>query len=550
MLPGSSLAHRPPLAVLAVLFALTAFAIPTAIRADADIPHLRKNGAVTQLVVDGKPFLILNAEADNSSGSSLETMEESFQKANALNANTVVVPIYWELIEPEEGKYDFELLDGLIRNARKHNLKLVLLWFGTYKNTFSSYTPAWVKVDRKRFFRSEPIPGKDWGAISTFCTAACAADAKAFAAVMRRIRHIDREAQTVLMVQIENEMGQIGASRDHSALAEKAFHEPVPTELMSALLKSQDSLLPELKTIWEAAGRKGTGTWEEVFGKGADEAFMCWYTGRFADAVAVAGKAEYPLPMFVNAWLEGEPGSYPSGGPVSRMMDIWRAAAPHIDFLAPDIYGDTDRCADFCGRYSRSGNPLLIVESSPHPAPANAFTAIAGYGAIGFGPYPLEAPFNVAPVAEVYACLRSLTPVLTPLQGTRSLTNVLLKPGETKEWDMGNFHVYAAYATSQKEQETNGSRLPGHGLIAMLGNDDYLLVGCGFKVNFAPLAGHGTRADVLSVDEGYFEKGIWVRGRRLNGDEAGDWLSLSEKTPGYTGRKQTLHIRRIRLNSY
>jgi len=342
------------------------------------IPTLHRRGAQTHLIVNGQPYLILGAEANNSSGSSLEFMRSSFAKLNAMHANTAVVSLSWELTEPEEGHFDFRLVDGLIKEARHHRLHLVFLWFGTWKNTFSTYTPAWVETDRTRFLSAQPEPGKDWGAVSAWSVAGRDADARAFAAVMRRIKQVDGTQHTVLMMQVENETGLIGGTRDHVPAAETDYAGPVPPALMTYLQANHAALIPELREAWEAAGARSSGTWSEVFGAVADEVFMAWHYGRYVDAVAAAGKKEYPIPMFVNAWLEGSPGSYPMGGPVSRMMDVWRAAGPHLDLFAPDIYGNVKDFHEVSARYTRSRNPLLVVESAPDATAANAFTAISG----------------------------------------------------------------------------------------------------------------------------------------------------------------------------
>ena len=75
-----------------------------------------------------------------------------------------------------------------------------------------------------------------------------------------------------------------------------------------------------------------SGTWEEVFGTGpaADEAFMAWHYARYVNRVAAAGKAEYPLPMYVNAALRDpvnhqDPNTYASGGPTWNVVEVWQA---------------------------------------------------------------------------------------------------------------------------------------------------------------------------------------------------------------------------------
>ncbi len=289
----------------------------------SNVPHLRKQGTATQLMVGGKPFLIRGGELGNSSASSAEYMAPVWDKLVRLNLNTVLVPVYWELIEPAEGKFNFSLFDSLILDARKHNLKVVPLWFGSWKNSMSSYVPEWVKTDQKRFPRSIGRDGLGMEILSPFSEENVKADAVAFEALMRHIREVDSAQNTVIMVQVENEIGMIPDSRDRSQTANKSYVGQVPAELIAYLERSRESLMPEMRSVWAANGFKIKGTWEDVFGKGiaTDEIFTAWHFARFTDRVRKAGKTEYTIPMFVNAALIRPgylPGQYSSGGPVSE----------------------------------------------------------------------------------------------------------------------------------------------------------------------------------------------------------------------------------------
>jgi len=272
--------------------------------ADASLPHLQKNGAVTQLIVDGKPYLVLGGELRNSSSSSVDYMQPIWPKLAAMHLNTVLTPVTWQQIEPEEGHFDFTVLDALLRDARSNNLRLVLLWFGSWKNSSSTYTPVWVKKDPARFPLVQNSSGQSLEILSTFSESNRDADAHAFAALMRHLREVDSAQHTVLFMQVENEVGVLGDSRDHSPAANAAFGQPVPKELTAYLVAHKDNLLPEFRKVWQAAGAKTTGTWQEVFGPGsADEIFMAWNYARYIDHVVAAGKAELPLPMYVNTWI-------------------------------------------------------------------------------------------------------------------------------------------------------------------------------------------------------------------------------------------------------
>jgi beta-galactosidase GanA len=209
---------------------------PTAL--PGSVPHLEKRGRATQLIVDGKPFLVLGGELHNSSSSSVEYMKSVWPHLATMHLNTVLLPIAWETIEPEEGKFDFRCVDGLLEGARENNLKIVFLWFGAWKNTFSSYPPAWVKTNTERFPRVQMSNGMDTERLSPFSTVVRDADAHAFSNLMRHLRDADGNAHTVVMVQVENEVGVIPESRDHSPVANASFTAPVPTTLTSFFLSA------------------------------------------------------------------------------------------------------------------------------------------------------------------------------------------------------------------------------------------------------------------------------------------------------------------------
>lgn len=480
------------------------------------LPHLMKKGEHTRLIVDGQPFIMLAGELHNSSASSLDYMKPVWPRLKAMNLNTVLATVSWELLEPEEGKFDYTLVDGLIEGARQHDLKLVLIWFGTWKNAFSTYVPAWVKRDTKRFPRMQVKAGDDTGAISALSDEAMKADTRAFTAMMRRIKQVDKD-NTVLMVQVQNEAGLLGGDRDRSPLAEAEFAKPVPQVLLDYLRTHEANLLPETKQALQWG--KQNGTWEEMFGKDAPEIFMAWHIGKYCNSQAEAGKREHNVPMFANAWLvqhEGQPaGRYPSGGPVSRMLDIWRAAAPSIDFIAPDIYLRSIK--EICASYSRSGNPLFIPEINPRMNPAHyAFYPIGQHGALGFSPFAIDGKaIDTESVTETYGFLRSLMPVLLPHYGTDRMAGILQGDGEERqEFELGNYKVIANF-----EKRENGDRPPGRGIMIATGPGEYLVAGAGFWLRFQPRPGDKPRTGLISVEEGQYENGTWIPGRRLNGDE-------------------------------
>ena len=274
-------------------------------RKDFQIPHLVKQGSTIQLIVDNKPFIIRGGELGNSSFTSMEYMAPVWPKLKALNLNTVLAPVYWELIEPAEGEFDFDLYDQLINEARKHDLKVILLWFASWKNSMSSHVPAWVKTNQKKYPRAKDEKGISQEILTPFSENNLKVDMNAFKALMKHIREIDSDKHTVIMIQPENEIGMLPSARDHSPLANEKFKSPVPRELIKYLTENKENLVPEFQVVWENNGFKTKGTWEEIFGKGThtDEIFMAWHFAKYVNRIIESGKKIYPLPMFVNAAL-------------------------------------------------------------------------------------------------------------------------------------------------------------------------------------------------------------------------------------------------------
>lgn len=514
---------------LALAFSIVAGCILSARGAQqSGIPQLRKHGTATQLVVDGKPFLILGGELGNSSSSSLEYMRPIWPKLVSLNLNTVLVPVYWELIEPTEGRFDFSLVDGLIQEARGHQLRLVPLWFASWKNSMSCYAPAWVKTNEQRFPRAEDKAGNGMEILSPFSQENLDADARAFAAFMRHLREVDSHDHTVIMVQVENEIGMIPDSRDRSVIANQLFNQAVPSALMNYLEQHRDTLIPELRAAWAQTKFKTRGTWEEVFGPGVgtDEIFMAWHFARYTGRVAEAGKAEYPLPMFVNAALirPGHgPGQYPSAGPLPHLMDIWRAGAPQIDFLAPDIY--FQNFAEWCRKYHQSGNPLFIPEAILGPSSAvNALYAVGQHDAMGFSPFSIEsvAEPTRSLLASSYDLLAQLAPVILARQGKNEMAAFLPEGPEQRAPQQARLGGYTLNVTYERPSPsaTQGAQIfeaVSGGLAMAVGPDEFIFAGIGLTVTFEadtlPLVG------ILSVQEGKYVNGQWQTGRWLNGDQ-------------------------------
>jgi beta-galactosidase GanA len=514
------------------------------------IPHLEKQGTATQLIVGGKPFLMLAGETGNSSASELKYLDAIWPKAVKMNLNTLLVPVYWELIEPEEGKLDFTLVDAAIKSARIHNIKLVLLWFGTWKNSMSCYAPLWVKMNQERFQRARDAQGHALEILTPFGNENLKADVKVFAALMKHIQRVDAGHHTVVMVQVENEIGMIPDARDHCAQADQSFGQDVPSELLQYMSKHKESLTPELRKAWEKNGLKGSGTWEEVFGKGlqTDELFMAWHFARFTNAVTEAGKKEYPLPMYVNAALIRpgyKPGQYPSGGPLPHLFDVWKAAGPAIDFLSPDIY--FKNIVDWITPYNRPGNPLFIPEVANSQSLANAFYAIGQLNAIGYSPFSIESlehPEN-NDLSRAYDVLKQLTPLINANQGKGTMAGALLdSASHNAQIHLGEYTFNIRHEYSWPYAARTQGDNPRYGcMIIMVSSNEYIIAGRGVVVTFEPRSNDGSIAGIGTMDEGRFVDGKWTPGLRMNGDQTHQGRHMN--LPGHTYGMQ-----KVRLYTY
>jgi beta-galactosidase GanA len=510
--------------VLALAATLTAHAAP---------PRLEKQGHTQQLIVAGKPFLILGGELGNSSASNAEYMRPHWPRLKAMNLNTVLAPVYWELLEPVEGKFDWSSVDALLRDARAHDLKLVVLWFGAWKNSMSTYVPSWVKRDSKRFPRAQVAGGASVEILSAFSTETRDVDARAFAAFMEYLKHADGTQNTVIMVQVENEIGMLPVARERGTTADKLFSGLVPAELTRALASRGEKVEPELRERWQKNGRKSSGTWAQVFGddEWGAEVFTAWHYARFADALVKAGKAKYDLPMFVNAALNRtgrKPGEYPSGGPLPHLLDVWKAGAPSLDFLAPDIY--FPNFAQLASRFTRPDNMLFIPEANNatnSQGPANAFFAFGEIDTLGFSPFSIES-LGDAPnaLSRAYEVLGHLTPLLLENRGrgrTGGFRATIQEDGTVidspvkKSLGGIEFTVTFIDPWTSRDRQSIGDH---GGLVIYAGGEDFWFAGQGITVTFKGADSGLPLVGIDVAEEGVFdEKGKWIPGRRLNGDQ-------------------------------
>jgi hypothetical protein len=509
------------------------------------IPQLRRVGRAIQLYVNDKPFLALGGELGNSTASHSETLETALARCQRMNLNTIMLPVCWDLVELGEGEFDFSLVRGAIDLARHHGLHLVYLWFGTWKNSMSCYAPGWVKRDAARFARVQQSSGETMEIISPQSDAANAADARAFASLMRWTRDYDADASTVIMVQVENEIGMIPEPRDHSQASEFAYRNDVPGTLLS--LAQAGQLGAEVSALWEKAGRKTVGTWGDIFGADVQgqEVFSAWQFAKYVEKVAAAGKKEYPLPMFANAALMRPgylPGQYPSAGPLPHLLEVWRAGAPSLDMICPDIY--FPNFMEWCGRYVRNGNPLFIPEMAASArAPANALYAAAQFSAIGFGPFAIEhvSPERERQIADCYKLLSSLSDIILQCQQNNQVIG--LSPQVGFDWtvdpqpqraELGGILFEAKFDQPLAVGDAPASMLPtlgsgkwdappetplGAAMILQLSKDEFAIAGMGVMITFSSADQIG-KIGIESAAEGCYDNhGVWTGARWLNGDQ-------------------------------
>ena len=566
------------MSALGLLVCGAALTISAIAQMDAGVPHLQKQGTATQLIVDGKPFLALAGELTNNAATSLPMMEPIWPKLVEGNLNTALVGVCWSQFEPEEGQFNYTQIDGVIAKARENHFHLVIIWFASWKNGTSSFAPYWVKKDYTRFPRIQIGDGSTVSIsgpvelLSTFGDATRDADAAAFGALMRHIREVDGTQHTVLMMQVENEVGVLRDSRDRSPAANRAFAGPVPAELMKYLEANKDTLIPEFRAVWAANGYRSSGTWEEVFGPGkpadvkipiqttsppmsadehevswrelhwpSDEIFMAWNYARYVEKVVQAGKAGYDIPMYVNGWLQQPnhawPGTYPSGGPMPQVHDIWRAGAPDVDILAPDLY--LPYFDEVCQRFSRNGNPLFIPETGTDAA--NVIMAVGKYNAIGFSPFGVDGGRPIPPdLAATYEMLNELAPIILAHQGNDTMTAVRMVQGDPpRQVRLGNYTLTFAYTGSIRglpPQAKGGvvaspPRQPGAqpgetmppleaaAAVISTGPDEYYFGGGGMRVDFAPNTPGPSNVGLGVVQQGRFVDGKWELTRWIEGDD-------------------------------
>ncbi len=543
------------------------------------IPHIEKKNGHPVLMVQDKPMILIAGEVHNSDSSSPAYMEGIWNIAKELGMNTLLLPAPWDLIEPEEGSFDFSIPRALIDQARARDMRIVFLWFGSWKNAECMYAPAWVKQDLKRFPRAQIEKGKNkadrqasptipvkiaYTTLSYLGKETVRADAKAFAAFMGFLKDYDEGEQTVVAVQVENETGLLGAAREVSDEADAIFAAPVPGDFAAYMRTHTDTMTEEIRAA--VLSGKPAGSWQEVFGAAAEELFSAYHVASFVNAVAAAGKAVYPLPMAANCWLDkgGRPGTYPTGGPVSKVHEVWDFCAPNIDVYCPDIYVPQFKAV--CDEFTRRGGALFIPESATHSycAPRLVYT-LGHYHAMCYSPFgfddigkpftaiqgflfgmdvsdpALKTPQSAAEYAAFGRILREMTPMLAAAYGTDRLQAVSAETDPAIPGPGGNPFAavppamdFGAFRLSVRFQSPMNPRSDGACLCLKLSDTECWVVGSACGLSFSSADPAKPNLDLLQVEEGRFEDGAWIPGRRLNGDET---ASLSLEGPA------VLHIR-------
>ncbi|MEZ2346744.1 DUF5597 domain-containing protein [Terriglobus sp. RCC_193] len=493
-------------------------------------PRMVEHDGHHALFVDGAPYLVLGAQINNSS-TWPSTLPKVWPALQRMHANTIEAPIYWEQLEPHPGQFDFSSVDQLVKGSREHNLRLVVLWFGTWKNGNMHYVPEWVKTNPQKYPRVLNRDGDPIDVLSAQSQTNLDADKHAFEALMSHLAEIDAQDHTVILVQVENESGNIGSPRDFSTASNREFAGAVPADLTHAL-------------------HTKSGSWSEVFGGDADETFQAYHQAKYLNEIAAAGKAKFNIPMYCNVWLSypiaelperqvRNPGiQYPSGGPTQWMLPLWKALAPSIDAIGPDIYSsDPAFYTKVLETYARPDNALWIPETGNGDDYAPYLFLALGHGTIGFSPFGVDDTGwtfkdGEGPVAHTrnYALLNPMARELALLNFQGALKTAMELPGQPEqELDFGKWKASVRFGFPQRD----GQRVPGtpnhegRALVAQLGPDEFLVTGIESSVAFHTEGKlPGIRMQILSAEEGRYENGTWKPTRLWNGDQTDRGLNF------------------------
>ena len=505
---------------------------------------------------NGKEFFPLGLQCCNSSAYSRMEMERFWQCVDRTGVNSVEIPVYWEEFEKEEGKFDYKLLEEHVDQAKQHRVKLLLVWFGTWKNGTSKFAPQWVRNQRNRFTRVISYEGIETNILSPYCRENLEADKKAFVKLAEYAQKVnEKEADNVIIgIQVENEPGMMMRGyRDHSQEADIWFNGEIP-EKVKTLLKTKD--MGEVTDNWKKSGQLDNGTWKEVFGRYAEEYFSVYGIASYINEIAEAGKEITSLPFSVNVWVDrvgwDEPGAdYPAGGPVSKVLGLWKALTPAIDVIGLDNYklALSEYCMD-CQGYAKYGNPLFLPETHAwEPASSrNMFWALGKYktqGIFFFGPEAMidEDGHVRAKSVDVWNSLKAMTSLQSVFRRMQKECDIQVIYQEEDAIEqrivMDDTYIRIGFNSYERTDYHHGYfDTPcgyGKGLLIRENQRTFYAVGDSFCLSI-----RGNRdavyfrqkmdkyVDYECVEEGYFDReGRWQMTRIRNGDESdyGIWVT-------------------------
>jgi hypothetical protein len=540
---------------------LSFFLITLANFSFAQKAYLDKSGGSAKMMVDGKPFLIMGGELHNSTGSDMTALPQVFKEMKAMNLNTVLTYAYWEHIEPVEGQFNFDLVDAAINAAKNEEIKLIMVWFGSWKSTASTYAPAWIKTNPKRFPRYALENGNTLEILSPFFEENMKADMKAYKALVQHIKEVDTQ-NTVIMMQVENEPGCFENYRDYTSQGQKAWEAQMPNEMVNYLKQNEGNLYPELEKVWAANGKKTKGTWEEILGKSSaegdykyypQELFMAYYYSKYINYIAAEGKKVLDLPTFCNGWLYNNRGFYPHGTVNPHVLDAYRAAGSAMDFYSPNVY--TIDYDELFSKYTLANNTLFVPESML--SPAGALYSIGAYNSLGFAPFGIDGSgpkkednaVNLALLKQINKTLDNMAGIITASYHTEKMNAVYINQSQKK--DVVSMGDYIITATTSNERGFNlefgksldqvgKNNIPGvadekqaapapfgtvpkglaSSIIIQSDTDEFYFIGYGVRLNFElKEAIKLEHLGFLSIDEGDFVNEKFILKKRWNGDE-------------------------------
>ncbi|MFV0364512.1 MAG: DUF5597 domain-containing protein [Suipraeoptans sp.] len=508
----------------------------------------------------GNKVLLTGLQCHNSS-SSTDMIDITISAIKKHGGNLLEAPVYWSSVEPIENVYKFDDVKELIDKAKEANLFLIPLWFGFSKNGLSTYSPEYVKTNPSVYKLAENAAGIAVESLTANCEETLDRDKKAFLKFIQFVEKYDRDG-TVIAIQVENEVGLVGTDRDYSAKSTMQFNNEVPE-----IIRDKHNVQKN--------------NWKDVFGRHANEAFTAWQFASYIQELASEAKEIFEIPYIINISIEvngyEEPGhSYISGGPVSRVIDIYKKIAKDIYLYGPDIYLAAER--DFrkaCDAYNSEDNPLFIPESlhgGVGPA-MNLLIAVAEYNAIGVcafgaesGIYNDELTEEAEYVASSMRMISSLSPILIKNRGTGNVHAITQQEFSTWQYiKTSDYHIVVSFINNpNKPQHYFGSRINlnvsenenyinerGRGILVDCGEGEFYISGAGLCLEFTRIpnaneekpyafiqSNISSQLHFLTIEEGHFDGDRWVCEYRRNGDEANYQL--------YVHKGQTI---RVRLNT-